>query len=154
MSLKKLKERPTVAQNKKLAPRYQSFQNLLNVLETKGIPTHDLSGINENIQALNDVSGEGKPFSKQLRKSQMNILKIVREKYKWVPKNYYRTMWMPLGMGAFGVPLGAAFGAAMGNMAFLGSGLPIGMAIGIFLGIMLDKKAKESGNQLDVDIRY
>jgi hypothetical protein len=52
-------------------------------------------------------------------------------------------------MSAFGLPLGVAFGAALGNMAFLGIGLPIGMSIGIALGNGMDTKAKNEGRQLE-----
>jgi len=59
-------------------------------------------------------------------------------------------LWMVLGMSVFGMPLGVAYGSVMGNMGLLGLGLPIGMCIGMAVGAMLDKKAKEKGNQLEV----
>ena len=56
-------------------------------------------------------------------------------------------------MAAFGLPIGAGFGASLQNMAFLGIGLPIGMAIGMAIGTGMDKKAFEEGRQLDLEIR-
>ena len=61
-------------------------------------------------------------------------------------------MWMPLGLGVFGVPLGIAFGFAISNLALLGIGLPIGMGIGIALGAGMDSKAAQKGQQLDLAI--
>jgi hypothetical protein len=36
---------------------------------------------------------------------------------------------MVLGMSAFGIPMGVAFGLSMGNIGLLGIGLPIGMGV-------------------------
>jgi len=55
-------------------------------------------------------------------------------------------------MAAFGLPIGAAFGISFGNIAFIGLGFPIGMSIGIALGTQKDKKAKENGKQLDIEM--
>jgi hypothetical protein len=82
------------------------------------------------------------------------IFKLVEKELKLVTKNHYRRLWMVLGMTIFGVLLGVAFGASLGNMAFLGLGLPIGMAIGIGVGTVMDKKAATEGRQLDVDLKY
>ncbi|MBT8322649.1 MAG: hypothetical protein KJO94_04145, partial [Eudoraea sp.] len=71
---------------------------------------------------------------------------------KIVTKNYYRNLWLALGMTVFGIPLGVAFGAAQDNMAFLGVGIPIGMAIGIGVGTAMDEQAKKKGKQLDIDL--
>jgi hypothetical protein len=57
-------------------------------------------------------------------------------------------------MAGFGIPIGVAFGASLGNMAFLGIGLPIGLATGIAVGSGMDKKAFEEGRRLDVEIKY
>ena len=58
---------------------------------------------------------------------------------------------MALGMAAFGVPLGVAFGTSLDDMSFLAIGLPIGMVIGLAVGSGMDKKALEEGRQLDVE---
>ncbi len=78
----------------------------------------------------------------------------MEKELKIVPRNYYRTTWMVIGMAAFGIPMGAAFGASLGNMAFIGIGLPIGMAIGISVGMGMDKKALKEGRQLDLEIKH
>ena len=53
----------------------------------------------------------------------------------------------------FGIPIGAAFGLSLNNMAFLGIGLPIGMSIGLAMGARMDNKAKEEGRQLDIELK-
>ncbi len=63
-------------------------------------------------------------------------------------------MWLALGMSAFGIPIGVAIGLSVGNPGLLATGLPIGMGIGMAVGASMDKKAKETGKQLDVEIKY
>ena len=78
---------------------------------------------------------------------------MTEKELKIVTKNYYRNLWMVLGMSAFGLPLGVAFGLSLGNIGLLAIGLPIGMAIGTLVGSKLDKKALESGKQLDIELK-
>lgn len=48
--------------------------------------------------------------------------------------------------------MGVAFGASSDNMAFISIGIPVGMAIGIAIGSGMDKKAKEEGRQLALEV--
>jgi len=48
--------------------------------------------------------------------------------------------------------MGVVFGIMVDNMAYLGIGLPLGLAIGAAVGSNMDKKAKEEGRQLDVEV--
>ena len=59
---------------------------------------------------------------------------------------------MAIGMVAFGLPMGVAFGAALGNMAFLAIGMPVGLAIGLAMGSGMDAKAAEEGRQLNIEL--
>ena len=61
---------------------------------------------------------------------------------------------MVLGMSSFGIPMGVAFGAALGNMGLLGIGLPIGMVIGMPLGTKKDNDAAKKGRQLNFALKY
>lgn len=61
---------------------------------------------------------------------------------------------MALGMVVFGLPLGIAFGTILDNIGLLGIGLPIGMVIGLAVGTGMDKKAKEEGRQLNIEVSY
>ena len=138
----------------KLAQKADSFEKLLIELGSRGLPESMVKSINQQINLINAALLDEKTFAKQLSKSQSEILKQLGKELKIVPKNHYRTIFMSLGMGAFGIPLGVAFGLALGNLGLLGIGLPIGLAMGIAIGTAKDNKAKVSGNQLEVDIIY
>lgn len=61
-------------------------------------------------------------------------------------------MWLAVGMAAIGIPFGVVFGISLDNMSFLGIGIPIGMGIGIAIGTAMDKKARDEGRQLDLEV--
>ena len=154
MEIKVLIKRPNVEQDKKLKKSYAIFENLIGELKKKQIPAEILDSINQDIEEINSFSGSPKELRKRIIKSQSNILKLIDKELKLVPKNFYRNRWLAIGMSAFGIPLGVAFGASLNNMAFLGIGIPIGMAIGIAVGAGMDKKALEEGRQLNLEIEY
>jgi hypothetical protein len=130
------------------------FEKFLTELRKKELPDGLVMAINKDIEALNTTSGSGNERRKSIRKIQTRLIKLIEKEVKLVPKNYYRNLWQTLGMAAFGIPIGAVFGASLGNMAFLAVGLPIGMAVGIAHGTGLDKKAQAEGRQLDIEIKY
>ena len=136
----------------KLEKRYQKFQKLTNEIRDREIRESVIARINKVIEKLNLASTGDKTFPVSLRKAQNNIVNILLREAKVVPKNYYRNLWLGLGMAVFGVPMGMAFGFALDNMAFLGIGIPIGMAIGIGIGTAMDEQAKKEGRQLEVDL--
>ena len=154
MEIKELNKRPTIENNTRLHRKYIQFEKLLNELKTKELTNEIVRSINEDIIQLNAITNSEKELGKQLRKIQAKILKIIEKELKLVTKNHYRNTWLALGMSAFGIPLGVAFGASFGNMAFIGIGLPIGMTIGMAVGTGMDKKASERGKQLDLEIKY
>ena len=110
--------------------------------------------INEYVGEINEISLSGREMKKRLNTVQSNIVRLLVKELKIAPKNYYRMLWMGIGMASFGVPIGVALGASLDNMAFIGIGIPIGFSIGIALGAGMDKKAKEEGRQLDVEVKY
>jgi hypothetical protein len=131
---------------------YSKFNKLLNALESKNIPKPLIEKINGHVDDINQNAVDEKVYRKELRKSYECILKFVRKEKKLVPKNYYRNLWIAIGMSSFGVPIGVAFGLSLDNMAFLGVGLPIGMVIGMAVGASMDNKSQKEGKQLDIDI--
>jgi hypothetical protein len=131
-----------------------TFQKLLTELRKRTIPQDIIEFVNQELEKVNSFTGPEKDLVKQVKTSQASILKLIEKEMKLVPKNHYRNMWLALGMASFGIPLGVIFGLSLGNMAFLGIGLPIGMGIGIAVGTALDKKAADSGNQLDLEISH
>ncbi len=131
--------------------KYLQFNNLLKEVEKKELPDSLLQVINQRIAAVNAETEDTLP--KALKTQQAYIIKVLEKEAKIVPRHYYRNLWLPLGMATFGLPMGVAFGAALGNMAFMGLGLPIGMGVGIAVGTGMDNKAFHEGRQLDIEIK-
>ncbi len=139
--------------NKKLLDKLIDFNELVNELNKREIPTLLEKIINEEIHSLNSLMGSEKELTQQLRKVRNRIVILVEKELHLVPKNHHRNRWIALGMGAFGIPFGVAFGFALGNLAFIGIGIPIGLAIGIAVGSAKDKKVRQEGKQLDIILK-
>ncbi len=151
--MKKLIERQNISENLKASNAYQQLGKLLSALEVKELPTETVDLINQEIEQLNSISDIDRYFVKATKEKENSVIKLIEKKHKIVPKNYYRNIWMPLGISAFGLPIGAAFGLSIGNLGMLGAGLPIGMGIGVGLGSFMDKKAFNEGRQLDFEVK-
>lgn len=151
MKIKELKE-ATTFKNKRLADSYQLFDRLLVELRKKALSDEVLKAINNGIDKINSVSVSEKALRKQINKTQSHIIKLIEKEHKLVTKNHYRNTWLAVGMSAFGIPIGLAFGASLGSMAYLGIGLPIGMVIGMAVGTSMDNKAFNEGRQLDLEL--
>lgn len=154
MEIKELKNRPDIDQHKKLYASYNQFDKLLMELRRKELTNETVNSINDRIARVNSVTGSEKELRKQIKNTQSHIVKLIEKEHRLVMKNHYRNTWLAVGMAVFGIPLGVAFGASLGNMAFLGIGLPIGMAIGSAVGTAMDKKAFEEGRQIDLEIKH
>ncbi len=154
MKINELDPMPDIEKNVKLKETYVQFEKLLLELRKRDLPDGLMMSINKNIDEMNSTSNSGDDMRKIIKKIQSRIIKLLEKEVKLVPKNYYRDLWLVLGMAAFGIPIGVAFGASLGNMAFLGIGLPVGLAIGIAVGSGMDKKVVEEGRQLVVEIKY
>lgn len=137
----------------KLSLYYKQFEDLLKAIQKHDIPQEIQDFINAGIERQNKLNLPLKSLRKDLRTFQNEIVKRLEKELKLVPINYYRYLWMAIGVGAFGLPLGVAFGSAAGNMGMIGVGLPLGLVIGMAFGSKLDKKAKEQGRQLDVELK-
>jgi len=154
MGIKELNKRPNIEQNIKLTKKYVYLKKLIEELNKKDLTSEIVNSVDNDIEQINSFSGSEKDLLKQIRKTQSSILKLVEKELKLVTKNHFRNRWLAIGMTAFGIPIGTAIGMSIGNMAFVGFGLVIGMIFGITCGMEMDKKAKEAGKQLDVDIEY
>jgi hypothetical protein len=152
MEFTPLKEASDFKDNKKYTDAVRQFNKLLEQLNQKDLPRETVEFINKEIEEINTSSLVGKELGKEIKSKHDNILKVLRNDLNIVPKHHYRNQWLALGMAAFGIPLGVAFGSSLDNMAYLGLGLPIGLAIGIAVGTGLDDKAKKEGRQLDYEI--
>ncbi|WP_373722504.1 hypothetical protein [Bacteroides heparinolyticus] len=153
MKLNKLKHRPD-DEDLKLNEIFSQFTKLLIELEKREIPDEIVISINKDIDEINSITNIGNELKKQIKQRLQRIIKLLERNLKLVPRNYYRNMWMALGMAVFGIPMGVAFGTSLGNMAYLAIGLPIGLAIGLGVGEGMDKKALKEGRQLDIEIKY
>jgi hypothetical protein len=122
---------------------------LLKELKARELPKTTVTLINEQIKEVNDLSPEAKGHSKKIKAAKSKILNLLEKGPGLVPKNYYATLWLPLGMSAFGLPIGTVIYVITGNVAFIGIGLPIGLAIGSLYGACLDKKAEKEGRVLN-----
>lgn len=146
------KNRTDINTDSKLVSKYNVFTKLIIELNNKELSTDLITTINNHIVELNNFEGETKNLTKLLRKKQSCILNQLAKQSKIVSKNYYRNMWMALGMSIFGIPFGLMFSAALDNYGFLGIGLPMGMPIGMAIGVIMDKKAEQEGRQLQTEL--
>jgi len=151
--MKKLLERQNISGNLKAFNAYQQLGKLLNALEEKEFPAETVDLINYEIEQLNSISDVDNFLVKATKEKEIRLIRLVEKKHKVVPKNYYRKLWMLLGMSAFGLPMGVVFGLSIGNLGMLGIGLPIGMGIGVGVGSSMDKKAFNEGRQLDFEVK-
>jgi hypothetical protein len=151
--MKKLITRQKIAENTKMANQYKQLEAMLNVLEARNLPQETTDFINQEIERLNAIADADKSFARTIKNTENKILRYVEKKHKIVPQKYYAKLWLVLGMSAFGIPLGVAYGLVMKNMGLLGIGLPIGMGVGAAFGTYLDKKALNEGRQLDIEIK-
>ena len=154
MQLKSLNRDSAFIKDEKVKMIYNQFEKLISELRNKDLTVDLVNFVNAKIDEINSHKDLGKELRKKIKKDQTEIIKRLEKDLKIVPINYYRNTWLAIGMAAFGIPLGVAFGASLGNMGYLGIGLPIGMAIGIAVGTAMDKKALEEGRQLDVEIKH
>ncbi len=154
MKLKQLNKRQNIEGEKKLVRQYDDLEKLLSELDNKEIPTTITDAINQKVDEINSFAGSNKELLKHIGKVKSSVLSTLEKELKLVTKNLYRTRWMAIGMSAFGIPIGVAFGTSLGSMAYIGIGLPVGMAIGMAVGAGMDKKAFEEGRQLDLEIKF
>ena len=142
MVIIELNEKDGTSEQARLSRIYVQFNELLKQLRQKELPHKIIETFNQDIEELNSTSLTGNGLRKLFKKKQTKILKLLEKELKFVPKNYYRNLWLAVGMSVFGVPVGIAYSLIFtDNMAFLGVGIPIGMIIGMLLGSSMDKKA-------------
>lgn len=142
MKIEQLKDIKGIEENKRLLKAYKRLQALIEALTKREIPSEILNMINSDIQKINNFSGTDIELRKSLRKAYSSILKLLEKELGWVTKDHYRNLWMSIG-----VALGVAFSASFDNN---GMGLIIGLVVGLTVGLNLDKKAAQSGKQLDL----
>ena len=149
--IEKLIRRKGTEGDRKLTKAYGKMQTLIETLGSKDIPSEAMTFINERIKLMNSFAGSEKELTKTVKNTYSQILKFIKEKLKFVPKNHYLSLWMVFGMLA-----GVAFSTVFSSFGFMGMGssqgigISIGMLIGIIVGTNLDKQAEKNGNQLEL----
>ena len=151
MEINSLHERPDLENKEKLKKRFLQFDMLMNELRKREVPDQLIQFINMEIQSINEIKDSDGALKRQLRKSQIQILKKIEKELNLVVKNHFRNRWLGIGM-ALGIAIGSALGTGTGNQGLIGLGLPLGMAMGLSYGTNLDKKAKIEGKQLDLEL--
>lgn len=152
MELRTLKMRPKTERYPKVLKIFLKFEALLKDLSNKKLSDKTIDQINMMVYELNNSLAKERVYHENLKKAYSDILKMLKKEENIVPKDHYRNLWMALGISTFGIPIGVAFGIALGNMAFLVIGLPIGMAVGLAIGTNLDKKALKNNKQLNIRV--
>lgn len=132
---------------------YIQLTQLFNELNKREVPDSVVNQLNHEIYEINQAIILNQGWKHVAKKKQHQIIKLIEKELQLVPKNHYKNMWLAIGIGGIGVPIGVALGSGLGNMAFLGLGLPIGLAIGIWVGKAMDQKASDEGRQLDVELK-
>lgn len=148
MELYRVNNRKIFESGCQVAQAFQKVEVLIQSLEKKKLPEEIVREINEQIMELDLLEGNEKDLVSSLTRIESRIFLLVNRKLGLVREKFYITMWMPLGMATFGLPIGLIFFAVTGNAAFIGIGLPLGMAAGAVLGNALDKKAKQQNRIL------
>lgn len=154
MEITELTDKTDIKLNVRLRKRFIYLRRLLNEVKKKEIPEDISTRINERIEEINLFAGSNKELQRTINKSLYFIVKLLERKLKIVPRSFYRTRWLIMGMILIGIPLGAIIGYVMGKMVYLGLGIPSGLIIGLFIGNHLDKKALSENRQLDIDVEF
>ncbi len=155
MTIINLRGVKNLASDVKLNQLYNQFDTLLSELRKKEIPDSIIQLINKEVEEINTSNSlTTNDLRKVIKKKQTAILRLIEKEIQLVPKNYYRTLYLALGMTVFGIPLGVLAGVFLGNPGLFALGLPIGVAIGVTVGTAVDKKAVKENRQLNVEIKY
>lgn len=116
MSIKNLSTQIEIGNTPKLEATYTQFATLLTELRKKEIPFQLIDRINGDVIEINSFAGSGTDFGKLIKMKQSKIVNLLAKEVKIVPKKYYQTLWMSLGMAAIGIPIGVAIGTSTKNM--------------------------------------
>lgn len=130
--------------------KYISHLNsLIDQLNERKLSPSIIRTIHEKLRILEGYRKAGS--WKVLQRACREIQTLLEKEAKLVPRSFYQTEWMSLGMAIFGLPFGMILGLTL-DLVYLSFGLPLGMAIGIAYGAGLDNKAKAEGRQLDLEV--
>lgn len=151
MALHTLSLKAQLPSSKTVQRSYQKLLLILEYLDGKTVPEKVEVQLNERIDKIN-AETDPKKLGITIRKAYQRATQLLEKHMKVVPQRYYMMQWMAIGMAAFGLPIGVAFGTALDNMAFIGVGFGMGLPIGMAVGSAMDRKAEKEGRQLSFDV--
>lgn len=152
MELEDLRLRCFAEKKKAVTQEYVILMKLLRELQDRELPPEVVVEINLQIARLNAVEDNHLKLFFYFKLVKKKVLKLLFDDLSLVPKNYYRNLWLGLGIALFGIPLGIIFSIILNNSAFIAFGLPIGLIIGIAIGLERDRRAINSNKQLELEI--
>lgn len=142
------------AEPARLVAAYTQFNSLIDGIKKFNLDPALLNDLSGQVERVNQAILSGTRIETTLRQSQTKMIQLLAAQAKIVTIGHYRRMWTALGMTAIGLPLGVAFGTAIGNIAWMGVGLPFGLMIGYIMGSNFDTKAKNEGRQIPISLKY
>ena len=83
-----------LADNHRLEHRFLQFEKLIEELKKRKLSDAIVSTVNSHIDKLNSISNGGKELKSQLRKSQLQILKMLEKELHLVVRNHYRNRYL------------------------------------------------------------
>jgi hypothetical protein len=151
MDLQSLKNR-SLPGNNSLVKENKFLGELIHELNYRELPPEVVVVMNTEIDRLNTLADDHNRLRAGMRAVKRKLLKSALDDLELVPKNYYRNMWLALGMSVIGLPLGALFYVLQDNYSFISFGFLIGMVLGLAIGTEMDKRALEDNRQLQLEI--
>lgn len=151
IALQNLKHRP-FPKNSSFDKENTALSKLIQELNFRELPPEVVVVMNVEIDRLNTLPDNHSRLFVAIKAVKRKLLKSALEDLELVPKNYYRNMWLAIGMSGMGVPMGVLFSVMLDNFSYISIGLSTGLAIGIGIGTYLDKKAVEENRQLELKI--
>ncbi|GLB53499.1 hypothetical protein NBRC110019_25400 [Neptunitalea chrysea] len=137
-----------VTNNDNVIKCYDKLDTLLTSINEKEIPEKLQNVFNKKITTINNFSGDDKKFIKIMNTSYVEIVQLLKTELKMVPKNYYMTIGISLGIAASSLLIGIITYKASSNPLGIALGVPFGLIIGMVIGMYFDKKVKAKNRQL------
>ncbi len=91
--------------NPKVNRLYMQLQDLLEKSDQKKLSDNAVQFINQEIEEINSANRFQSEIQKLIKQKQTLIIKFSEKEFKIVPENYYRNLWLAIGMTALDVEI-------------------------------------------------
>lgn len=132
------------------APIVKGLDTLAKIYRQLDERKIDITDLEIHTTDISNTIQSGEYSVGKITKLKNSLSQTLNKKYGLTIKGYYQSLWMVLGMSAFGIPLGTILGLSLDNFGLFGIGLPLGMVVGIAVGAQKEKKAEAAGTVLEV----